>query len=89
MVNNTNLSSLRALYVHIFSNSTENVISVTELGPVNGIFYNRFKTVSLRFFYLIRVMPELNINWNDGIKKEARGLDGSDLGEEALQEVSV
>ena len=34
-------------------------------------------------------MPELNINWNDGIKKEARGLDGSDLGEEALQEVSV
>ena len=57
---------------------------------VNGIFYNRFKTVSLRFFYLIRVMPELNIETGMmEIKKEARGLDGSDLGEEALQEVSV
>jgi hypothetical protein len=26
-------------------------------------------------------MTELNVNWNDVIKKEARGLDNADLGE--------
>ena len=25
-------------------------------------------------------MPDSDVNWNDVIKKEARGLDGADLG---------
>ena len=31
-------------------------------------------------------MTELNINWNDVVKKEARGLDNADLGEVQLLE---
>ncbi|MEP6576136.1 MAG: hypothetical protein ABJB85_06900 [Nitrososphaerota archaeon] len=30
---------------------------------------------------MFKIMTELRVDWNDVIKKEARGFDGADLGE--------